>query len=291
MGIVIRVTISACTWLLLLMPAETLGAIQQGKAASTVQIVADLTSGERDRRIAGHIEFIRIPPEERTAELNTALVECLENELAMRRAIATGEIPPIPWDGSHDFVLLLMDSVQELRDPAHIPLFTNLTEYGPGARNWLVSFGRLALPALFARIDGTQPALENEISGVITTLRFMIEAWGLDYFTEEERAEIRRVAVQFLDLEVGGYPTDNELWNWQESDQVFRSTRLTRAMQLACALDEPELRDHVMAIGSDLEALRLRGIVDERSLRKVKRHFERIVAGEPPILRYSSRME
>ena len=59
----------------------------------------------------------------------------------MRRAIATGEIPPIPWDASHDFVLGLMLEVEALRDPAHMPLFANLTEYGPGARNWLVSGG------------------------------------------------------------------------------------------------------------------------------------------------------
>ena len=158
--------------------------------------------------------------EERTSELNTALVECLENELAMRRAIATGEIPPIPWDASHDFVLILMREVRALGDPAHIPLFANLIEYGPGVSNWLVSFGRLALPALFARIDGTQPALENEISGVMTTLRFMIEAWGLEDLTAEEQAGIRRVAVQYMNFTPGQCSTQSEYSSWRLGDQT-----------------------------------------------------------------------
>ena len=276
---------------LLLAPAEAWSAKQQPKIASAVQVIADLTSEERNERIAGFNALVRIPPEERTDEMNAALVECLENELAMRQAIIAGRMPRIPWDASHDFVLLLMDSVQDLRDPAHIPLFANLTEHGAGVRNWLVSFGRLTLPALFVRIDGTRPALEREIFGVVTTLRFLIEAWGLDYFTLEERAEFSRLAAQFLDLKPGEYPTDDEHWNWLDLDRAFRSARLAGAMQLAWALEEPELREHVMAIGSDREALRLRGIVDEGSLRIVNRDFERIVAGEPPMLRYSIRME
>ena len=144
---------------------------------------------------------------------------------------------------------------------------------------------------MWARIDGTQPALEEEISGAVTTLRCKIEAWGLDYFTEKERIEIRRVAVQIVDLRPGDVPANTEIQNWQVSGRSLRPSQMTRAMQLVWALDEPELRDRVMAIGSDLEALCLRGIVDEKLPRNVERNFARLVEGEPPMPHYSLRRE
>ena len=48
---------------LLLGPTAAVGAIQQQNDASTAQIIADLTSENRDRRITGHIQYIRIPPD------------------------------------------------------------------------------------------------------------------------------------------------------------------------------------------------------------------------------------
>ena len=276
-------------WLLLLIPLASRGAAQHQKTESPAQIVADLTSDNRASRIAGYSAFLRVPLQDRVPEMNAALHESLVKELAMGRAIATGKIPPIPWDAGHDFVAGLMESVQELRDPAHIPLFVQLTHTGTGVQYWLVSFGRLALPALIARIDGVQPALERDITGVLTTLRFLIEAWGLDYFTDEERAEFRRLAVQFVDLKPGEYLTDAEIWDWQEADQVFRPARLAGAMQLACALNEPGLCERMIAIGSDPEALRLRGVTDADAVRRFNREFEPLAAGEPLLIRYAPR--
>ena len=255
--------------------------VHQPKAVSTAQTIANLTSEERNLRIAGFNSVVRIPREERTAELNAALVESLENEVAMRYAIATGKLPHIPWDASHDFVAVLMTEVQTLRDPATIPLLMQLIRTGSGVRRSLVAFGRVALPHLLARIDGERPALEKTIASVLITLRFFVEAWGLDYLTDEEQAEFQRVATRFMDLKPGEYPSNTEYTIWQESDTFWRPVRLARVGQLAWVLEDPDLRDHVVAIGSDLEALRIRGVVDENAIRRFNRTYQPLVAGQP----------
>ena len=209
-------------------------AIQQQNDASTAQIIADLTSEERDRRIAGHIKYIRIPRHERNAELYAALVESLAKKVATGHANATVNIPPIPGDGCHDFIEELMAEVATLRNPENIQLQRQLIRTGSGIPQSLVGFGRVALlPSWVARIDGEQPARETAVSSVLMTMRFFIEAWGLEDLTAEEQAEIRRVAVQFMDLKTGEYPTNTEHTSWQECHPVRGPIRLADTMQLA----------------------------------------------------------
>ena len=287
--VVIRCVLGLLSLFALVLPTAAWGLVQQPKVASTSEVIAKLASEERNLRIAGFNSFVRIPREERTADLNAALVESLEKEVAMRHAIATGIIPPKPWDASHEFVVLLLDEVEALRDPATIPLLMQLIRMGSSVCRSLVAFGRTALPHLVARISEEQPAMEKTIAVVLLSLRFFIEAWGLDYLTDEERAEFRRLAVQFMDLKPGEYPTNAEYTISRESDPVWRPTRLAYATQLAWALEEPDLRDHVIAIGSDLEALRLRGIVDEKAMRRFHQTYQPLVAGEPAMPSFAPR--
>ena len=280
-----RITVLA----LLILPSVAFGVAQHEEAPAAPsfdQIVSDLEHADRSRRIAGFNAYIRIPREARSPRLVQALVRSAEAENAMYRAIMTGQRPPIPWDNSHDFIGSLMTKVMELRDPATIPLIIQFVPTGAPTYRSLAAFGRLALPDLFARIDGQQPASEKIIRSVLTTLRFMVEGWGLGYFTGTERADLERVAWRFLDLRPGEYPPDDAILDWEESDAYWRRARLVRAMQLAWLLENPDLRDHVSTITTDREELRVRGLDDQAQTLVYEFYYVPLLAGEPPLPHY-----
>ena len=204
----------------------------------------------------------------------------------MGRAIATGKMPPLPWDANHDFRHVLVHEVLALRDPETIPVLVRTIDMAGIVAGSLADYGRLALPALIDRIDRHSMALEQTLSITITTLRAMVERHGLNYFTADERASLRDVAIRFLDLKPGDYPTDTEIPRWQVSDSHWRPTRLARAMQLAWVLGEPELRDKVMAIATDFESLQMRGLAGNQIV-KLKWYFDQIISGEPLMPSYS----
>jgi len=278
-GLLFSATLAAATC-----TARTQQAVQ---SAAINQVAHDLTHAERDRRIQGLNAYVRVPLEARTEELKSALIQSLELELDMGRAIATSKIPPLPWDNNHDFRFGLVSEILTLKDPDTIPVLVRTINMAGSVAASLADFGRLALPTLVACIDGQQPALEKTIDIVLITLRIMVQRNGLNYFNPQERVTLRSIAHRFLDLKPGEFPTDTEIVTWQESDEFWRAIRLGGAMQLAWVLNEPVLREKVTAIATDPEALRERGL-NAKQVRYLKGRFERIRTDQPMLPTYSS---
>ena len=192
-------------------------------------------------------------------------------------------------DYNHDFVGILIEEVLALNDPRTIPVLVRSIDTAGSIAGTLTDYGRLAIPALLARVDGQQPAMEKTVDVVLITLRMMVQRQGLTYLASQERAALRSIAIRFLDLKPGDFPTDTEIRRWQESDEFWRTIRLSRAMQLAWVLNEPALREKVTAIATDPEALSNRGLATEQ-VQFVQERYERIKSGQPMLPTYSSMM-
>ncbi len=74
----------------------------------------------------------------------------------------------------------------------------------------------------------------------------MVQEWGLEYFTEQERAAIKATAALYL--------TPNTPPIWEDFHDVRRFIVLFHAARLAMVLDDPELLGWVEHFAADTEA-------------------------------------
>ena len=111
-----------------------------------------------------------------------------------------------------------------MRDPAAIPLLAGTGHYAA-----LIDFGRQALPDLLrvAREEDFFPSTD-----ALATLRQMVQVRGLEYFTAQERAQLKAVAGLYLSP---GSPTNPKMYY---------------AAQLLLVLEDEEARSWVVGRGN-----------------------------------------
>lgn len=121
-----------------------------------------------------------------------------------------------------------MDAVAGLRDPRAIPFLVEVLNHGAVATNALADLGTAAFPAVLTAVK--DPAgIDMDVSGGVTTLRFMVEDGSLN---ARQLEQVREVARERL----------------SGTQNLFV---VKAAVQLAIALGDPELRRIVERIAAD----------------------------------------
>ena len=121
-----------------------------------------------------------------------------------------------------------MDAVAGLRDPRAIPFLVEVLTHGTFAANALADLGAAAVPAVMAAVKNPEGFGMN-VSGGVTTLRFMVEDGSLN---GPQLEQVREVARERL-----------------SGSQDFFIVKA--AVRLALALGDPELRRTVERLAAD----------------------------------------
>lgn len=203
-------------------------------------------------------------PQDIGPELRAALTATLEREVEVRVqrywADRRGEaLKPLE---DPEFIFPLSRIVGELRDPRTIPALAGALGIGSPVTRALVAFGEQAVPAVLAVVTSPRSTHYQVDEGLIV-LRFLVEGAGPQPLSAGTLEEIRRVAEQHL-----------------TGKQYF--TTLWWAIDLAVALDDPDLRQIVRSLASDREQVVDRGIEDPELIDETQRLAAEALAGVPP---------
>ena len=220
---------------------------------------------------AGALGRVRqIGPEQVNPQLRAALITALERENTLveqspaRRA--AGEVVPRPGNG--ELVAGLAFVLSAFRDPRAIPGLAGALGSSPAAASALADFGEPAAAAVLSVLETTTST--SEASDALTTLRFMAEGVGRQPLTDATRDRIRHAAKRRLTE-----PQESIVTIW-------------KAIDLAVALKDPELRGVVQSLASDRSAVvRLRK-TDPDLIDRTQRVAAERLAGVPPRPRHTS---
>jgi len=203
-------------------------------------------------------------PQQIGPEVRAALIKALERENRVQadryHADLRGEaLKPLE---DPEFIARVSRVVAELRDPRAIPALVGALGTGSPPIRALVDFGEEAVPALLAAVRSAE-ATHYVVDDALLALRFMVEGAGPHPLSAGTLNEIRLAARQRLT----GKPYFTTLW---------------RAIDLAVALHDAELRRIVEAIASDRKEVVARGIEDPETIEETQRRAAQRLAGVPP---------
>jgi len=219
-------------------------AAQRGRPLpSQENISADLRSADIQTLVAATSHAARIPVEEWSPALRDAILYALENEI--RRDLEARQEgrqrwfdEPLRWH--------LTDLAVSMQDPVAIPLLTLTTGDLVSVRSVLAAFGRQALPHLLHVARGQGDTEARNVKGCLIALYEMVQQWGLEYFTTQERTQLKLVAALYLAPSTSEIRTD-----W---DSVARGAALRNAAILALLLEDAEARMWVERLIADPES-------------------------------------
>jgi hypothetical protein len=192
--------------------------------------------------------------------LRLAAVTAVDRDVAVfRRAKIHGTVMG-PW--SLPSLLTLTKVVANLRDSTVIgSLVVTVGMGGPGVVRALAEFGEPAVEPLVAEIHSSGEREADVIAGLLT-LRAIVERRSERPLSERALTSIQGVAMACLT----GVQEPGVLW---------------RAIDLAVALDDPNLRTIVQSLASDSAAVVARGVTEPALIESVRRRAADRLAGVP----------
>jgi len=194
-------------------------------------------------------------------ELRAALIALLERqnrlvaEVTRRGGIVADYEDP-------EFMAALARFVAELQDPAAIPVLAEAVDGGLPVIRALARFGERAVPALVA-VAASADRHYTEVDHALRALRFIVEDPGSHPLSTRAREAVRVVVRARLT----GTPYFTTLW---------------QAIDLAAALDDPELMAIVTALAHDTREVMARGVTDPELVRRTQELARDRLAGFPP---------
>ena len=176
---------------------------QKPRTATPEDIIRQLNNSNYKIAFEGLYEYLRLPPDQRTAEMKTALVQVLKNEnerhrqLELRRQATGRYLAAYESEGEGEALIAMHREVFELKDPATIPIL--LPSLCCGWTDEMVDFGRQAFEPVLRFVEAPQPGTTVlEIGGALSTLRMMVDYWGLRTFDATERERMKQVAAKYI---------------------------------------------------------------------------------------------
>ena len=205
--------------LVIAVPATTAGQareqrVSMSERAAAAALMDNRLTPERDRALQLATEL----GPRASAELKAAVIEAAWAE--WRNDL---DRPP-----TSEVIFDYMVAVAGLRDTRAIPFLVEVLNHGAVATNALADLGTAAFPAVLAAVKDPE-GFEMDVSGGVTTLRFMVEDSSLN---ARQLEQVREVARERL-----------------SGTQNFFVVKA--AVQLAVALGDPELRRLVERIAAD----------------------------------------
>lgn len=242
--------------------------VQPGAVESRQALLAEqIRSGTADLASRAVSEVARMSNEKIGPELRSALFLALQREAAahvQHYEISKDAKTAVSLDNA-EYVLQLSRAVGKLEDPSAIPALTAAIFTGARVPSHLAAFGeKAAAPVL----EVTQDPLRwyGDVEGALLTLRFMVDARATHPLSQPTLERMRDVARQRL-----------------TGTQYF--TVLWRAIDLAIALGDAELRRIVSLLASKPYALRSRGITDPDLIQDTQQRARERLAGLPALPR------
>lgn len=221
--------------------------------------------GERNRAIdqAQAIEPMEIEP-----QLRAALIMALEREARLHREHAVSaryraSIPPLE---DPEFVARVSRLVVALEDPATIPALASALAFGTNEARALARFGDRAADAVLGIAEQKDMPVDW-LNGALISLRFMVEGAPQRPLSPGTVMRIRRVADQRL------------------NERLEFASTLWRAIDLAIALNDSELRRTVQAIADSAGEVLVRGIADPDIMAQTRKRAADRLSGAPPLPR------
>ncbi len=207
-------------------------------------------------------------PQQIGPELRAALIKALEREdqVQAQRYHADLRGEALERQEDPEFIFRVSRVVAELQDPRAIPALVGALGTGSPVTRALVDFGEEAAPALLAAVRSPETT-HYVVDDALLALRFMAQGAGPHPVSAATLNEIRLAAKQRL-----------------TGKQYF--TTLWRAIDLAVALHDPELRVIVESIASDRKEVVARGIEDRETIEETQRLAAERLAGVPPQRRW-----
>ena len=171
----------------------------------------------------------RIPYQQWSCDLQDAIVYALEMEIQRDAEAARQGVYRFADENLQSRLSRL---VVVMQDPLSIRLLAKVA--GASKTAALIDYGRRSLPHMIREVKegGFSSSRENLIG-----LRQMVQHWGLDYFSDEERAELKALVSLFLK------PGEPMLRN-----DTSKAILLYRAAQLGVALEDKEVRSWVQLL-------------------------------------------
>lgn len=156
----------------------------------------------------------------------------------------------------------LLQTVVALDDPRTTPFLARNLGTNLLAVRALANFGQTAASSVLA-VTNSDNSSDVKVGGGLIALRMMIENASATPLSTETRARVRQAAVQFL----GG----------ERSQHLI----LWRAIDLAIALGDTDLRAKVRAIAGNPDEVRARGIQDPTLVAQTQQRARDRLAGVP----------
>ncbi|MCY4674887.1 MAG: hypothetical protein OXD43_14195 [Bacteroidetes bacterium] len=225
------------TLLLGLLPLCTLHA-QNPRATTPDEIVRQLTHSDYRVAFDGVNSYMVFKPDQRTPAMRTALVQALKNETERIRQL---KLRSDEWltlfyedHGSAEMSIFLVQEVYALKDPATIPVL--VPWLGGGASDEMMDFGRPAFEPVLTFLEMPPPGTTRfALFGALSTLRMMVDYWGLSTFSASERERMKQVAVRYI-VSYDPNPEKNSWLPINRSISLAASLREEVLLQMAYAL-------------------------------------------------------
>ncbi len=198
-------------------------------------------------------------------ELRTALIEALDREIAY---VAAQRDKNQPRDRAEMFERL-SSIVASFGDARAIPVLARAATSSIAAASGLAEFGEPAVSPLLETIEQ-----QSDITLVwmpMVAFRFLVEGAGSAPLSTQSRDKIRDVAKRFLDAPAGN------------------ASVLTTAIDLAIALNDPELRASVERIAANKSEVEARGFATPNDIARIQKHAAERTAGKPAVPKYRRR--
>ncbi|MCY4171161.1 MAG: hypothetical protein OXF08_06130 [Bacteroidetes bacterium] len=162
------------------------------------KVIQKLTSPDFRVAFEGLEDYMRLPEDQHTPAIKSALVQALinENRRIQSIRIEKGEdFPLYKLEGQGEALLFLMGEVYDLRDPATIPALLPWCQTG----DEMVDFGRVAFDPILSYVEEPPEGTSRySIGSCIYTLRMMVDYWGLSSFSSSEHQRMRQVAEKYI---------------------------------------------------------------------------------------------
>jgi HEAT repeat protein len=233
--------------------ASLLG-VESGQAQVTqTEIIEALRSSDPGLRVSAISAARQVGPENASPALRAALIAGLERELRPERG------------GHLEIAADMAQLVSKFRDPRAVPALVGALGTYASVRG-LAALGEPAAAATIHAAKSEQNV--SVLQDALVSLRFMAEGVGQEPLSKRTRKDIVELARQRL-------------------EPVQHPTVLRLAIDLAMALDDPELSSIVEAIASDPRKARARiEVTDEHSVQRTVEWARARLAGDPPLPRW-----
>ena len=252
-------------WLLLFCTTSLPLAAQSNRIQD---IVGRLRSSDKETIGRAISDAKRISGEEWTTELIEAVLYSLDAE--QWRDAEARRMGYYRWY-DENLAIFLLELLFRSQDPVIIPTILHTASYSSRIARVLAAFGRPALPQVITAAHGYD---SERAMSCLQALRYMLKEYGIEFFTEEERAELKSIVAAHLSPDEPVLPTSEP--------SRYGTWRLEYAAIVGLLMEDAEAQAWVRRVATSSDAFLGRvPSGDANSVERTMRTIQGYINGEP----------